>query len=217
MGFAQNSPAARMKKSTVAWYGTARYFTYCVGVRPLMGQEVKDHLRRALSLMFKPLVRLLIAQGVTHAEFSETAKEVLKLAEKFAQEDNLEFVGTEHILLAIMENGLGVGAQVLINASISISSVKDQISRLTRQSREDTWVFGRLPGTPHFKQVVACAIEEAERLKDTKVGTEYLLLGLMRETGCVAERSLRNLGLNLELARKEVARLQGRLESDIPS
>ncbi|MBN1764355.1 MAG: hypothetical protein JW860_03780 [Sedimentisphaerales bacterium] len=152
-----------------------------------------------------------------YQHLSETAKEVLRLAEKFAQEDHLEYVGTEHILLSIMENGLGVGAQVLINASISINSVKDQVSQLTRQSREDTWVFGRLPGTPHFKQVVAYAIEEAERVKDTKVGTEYLLLGLLRESGCVAERSLRNLGLNLELARKEVARLQGRMESDIPS
>lgn len=144
---------------------------------------------------------------------SETAKDVLKLAEKLAQQDNKEYVGTEHILVAILEHGLGIGAQVLGNFSISMEAVKDQIDRLTRRSLEETWVFGRLPGTPHFKQVIALAIEEAEKVRSKKVGTEYLLLGLMREKGCVAEQTLRNLGLKLDPARREIARLQGRAES----
>jgi len=147
-----------------------------------------------------------------YQHLSETAKEVLKLAEELAHQDHQEYVGTEHVLLAILDHGLGVGAQVLQDCSISPSAVRNQITRLNRRSLEETWVFGRLPGTPHFKQVVAFAIEEAEKVNDKKVGTEYLLLGLMREKGCVAEQTLRNLGLTLSVARKEIARLQGRSE-----
>ncbi len=145
-----------------------------------------------------------------YQHFSETAKEVLKLAEKIAQRENLEYVGTEHVLLAILEYGLGVGAQVLANSSITLYAVRDQVEHLVKKSSEETWVLGRLPGTPHFKQVVAYAIIEAERFRDKKIGTEYLLLGLLRERNCIAEKALRKLGLTLEIARKEVARLQGR-------
>jgi len=151
-----------------------------------------------------------------YQHLSETAKDVLGLAESFAQQVHLEYVGTEHILLAILEHGLGVGAQVLHNCSVSTSAVRDQIARINKRSSEESWVFGRLPGTPHFKQVISYAIEEAENLKDKKVGTEYLLLGLLRERDCTAERVLRNLGLNLHIARKEIARLQGRVLPQTP-
>jgi ATP-dependent Clp protease ATP-binding subunit ClpC len=145
-----------------------------------------------------------------YQHLTETAKDVLKLAEKFARSDDQEYVGTEHVLQAILGHGLGIGAQILQNYSITLPAVQDRIRQLTRQSREETWVLGRLPGTPHFRQVISLAIEEAENLKDMKVGTEYLLLGLLRESDCVAERVLRDLGLTLELARKEIACLQGR-------
>ena len=146
-----------------------------------------------------------------YQHLSETAKDVLKQASGLAREDQQEYVGTEHVLLAIMQQGLGVGAQVLRNFSASAETIQDRIAQLVRRSNEETWVFGRLPGTPHFKQVLAYAIEEAEKVKDTKVGTEYLLLGLLREKGCLAERALRQEGVTLELARREVAKLQGRV------
>ena len=145
-----------------------------------------------------------------YQHLSKTAKEVLRLAEQLAQQVQQEYVGTEHVLLAILDHGLGLGAQVLDNASITLEAVKDQIQNLTKKQMEETWVLGRLPGTPHFKQVIAMAIEEAEKVKDRKIGTEYLLRGILREKDCVAERALRNLGLNLKSAHKEVARLQGR-------
>lgn len=148
-----------------------------------------------------------------YQHLSETAKEVLKLAERLAQKDHQEYVGTEHVLLAILEHGLGVGAQVLANCSITLDAVRQQVLLLSKRASEETWVLGRLPGTPHFKQVIAYAIIEAEKAKDKKVGTEYLLLGLLRERNCIAEKTLRTLGLNLKLARKEVARLQGRTAS----
>ena len=146
-----------------------------------------------------------------YQHLSETAKDVLKQANGLAREDEQEYVGTEHVLLAIMQQGLGVGAQVLRNFSASVETLQARIAQLVRRSNEETWVFGRLPGTPHFKQVLAYAIEEAEKVKDTKVGTEYLLLGLLREKGCLAERALRQEGVTLELARREVAKLQGRV------
>jgi len=145
-----------------------------------------------------------------YQHLSETAKDVLKLAKRLARQDQQEYVGTEHVLLAIVEQGLGVGWQVLQNCAVTPEAVAQQVKRLVDWGKEDTWVFGRLPGTPHFKQVLALAIEEAERAKDTKVGTEYLLLSLLRERGCVAERALNKLGVTLSLARKKVAELQGR-------
>lgn len=147
-----------------------------------------------------------------YQRLSNTAKDVLKLANQLARQDNQEYVGTEHVLLAILEHGLGVGWQVLDSHSITLSTARRQIESLARRQMEETWVLGRLPGTPHFKQVLAYAIEEAENVKDNKVGTEYLLLGLIREKGSVAEQSLRNLGLDLHSAQETIARLQGRTQ-----
>ena len=122
----------------------------------------------------------------------------------------MEYVGTEYVLMVILDHGLGVGVQVMENYSVSLAAVKGQINSIQKQTMHETWVLGRLPGTPHFKQVIACAIEEAEKVKDKKVGTEYFLLGILRETGCVAQRALAAQGMTLTLARAEVARLQGR-------
>lgn len=124
--------------------------------------------------------------------------------------DNVEYVGTEHVLTAILEHGLGLGAQVLENCGVTLEEVNERVAALHKRSLSETWVFGRLPGTPHFKQVVAFALEEAEKVKDHKVGTEYLLLGILREKDCIAERTLKDLGITLSNAQDEVARLQGR-------
>lgn len=145
-----------------------------------------------------------------YQHLSETAKDVIKLAEDIARREQMDYVGTEHVLVAILEHGLGLGAQVLQNCGITLPQVNEQVAHLMRRASEETWVLGRLPGTPHFKQVVAFAIEEAEKVKQKKVGTEFLLLGLLRERGCVAENTLQSLGLTLEQARKAVACLQGR-------
>ncbi len=145
-----------------------------------------------------------------YQHLSETAKDVLKLAEEIARRDQWEYVGTEHVLQAILEHGLGVGAQLMENCGITLDAVREQVEFFSKKQMEETWVFGRLPGTPHFKQVISYAIEEAEKARDTKVGTEYLLLGLLREKSCVAARALNKLGLNLAGAREKIAQLQGR-------
>ncbi len=147
-----------------------------------------------------------------YQHLSENAKDILKLAEKLAQHESQEYVGTEHILTSIVDHGIGLGSQILQNCSITSAAVHREIHNFIRHSMEETWVFGRLPGTPHYKQVIALAIEEAEKCRDKKVGSEYLLLGLLREKDCVAEKALRSLGLTLDEARKQVARLHGRPE-----
>ncbi len=142
--------------------------------------------------------------------FSDTAKEVLKIASKIAKVDSREYIGTEDVLLAILEHGVGLGAQILQKYSISLYAVQDQIHLLRRGANEETWIMGRLPGTPNFKQVIARAMEEAEVMRDTRVGTEYLLLGILREKGCMAERVLGTLGIKLSQARQELAAMRGR-------
>ena len=145
-----------------------------------------------------------------YQHLSKTAREVLSLSQRIARRDNSDYVGTEHVLVAILEHGLGLGAQVLENHGITLSAVMSQIRQVQQSHAEETWVLGRLPGTPHFKKVISYALEEAELVRDKKVGTEYLLLGIFREPGCVAEKALMGLGLTLESARQEVAHLQGR-------
>ena len=142
-----------------------------------------------------------------YQHLSETAKQVLQVANRLSDQD---YIGTEHVLLAILDQEIGIGAQILRNCGVTYPAAKEHIDQFVKASMGESWILGRLPGTPHFKQVISYAIEEAEEAKDTKVGTEYLLLGLLRERGCVAERTLGQLGVTLEIARTKVAELQGR-------
>jgi ATP-dependent Clp protease ATP-binding subunit ClpC len=87
---------------------------------------------------------------------------------------------------------------LLTGNGITGSKLKDEVDRLTRKSMEDTWVFGRLPGSPHFRNVVATALEEAEKLNDEKLHTEHLLLALLKEEGSVAYNALRSLGCDYQ-------------------
>ncbi len=142
-----------------------------------------------------------------YEHLSPRVEKVIKLANRIAREYGQEYVGTEHVLLAIAEEGTGKGVQVLANHKLDSFKVKAEIDRLIEKSLEDTWVFGRLPGTPHFRNVVARAIDEARTLGSREVCTEHLLLGLLREKGSVAYNALINLGLDLDDVRKEIAQI----------
>jgi ATP-dependent Clp protease ATP-binding subunit ClpC len=145
-----------------------------------------------------------------YEKFSSSVEKVVKLAHEIAREYDMEYVGTEHILLAIQREGTGVGAQVLEKNGITEFRLKDEVDKLIQKSMEDTWVFGRLPGTPHFKNVVAIAIEQARQLQSKNVRTEHLLLGLLREPGSVARQALNNLGVTHETAVKDILALDSR-------
>jgi len=142
-----------------------------------------------------------------YEHLSPRVEKVIKLANRIAHEYGQEYVGTEHVLLAIVEEGTGKGVEVLARHAIDGPKVKAEVDRLIEKSMEDTWVFGRLPGTPPCRNVVARAIEEARDLGSKEVRTEHLLLGLLREKGSVAYNALINLGLNLSDARREIADL----------
>ena len=89
---------------------------------------------------------------------------------------------------------------------LSEARVKREVDALIKRSMEETWVFGRLPGSPHFKNVMAAAIEAAGDLKSQEVCSEHLLLGLLQEDGSVAHAALSKLGITPEVARADVVR-----------
>lgn len=129
---------------------------------------------------------------------------VKKLSQEIAQEQGLDFVGTEHILLAILRHNRGVSAEVLREFGISEERARREIERLMKKDKEDTWVLGRLPGSPHYRNVMALAIDEATQLESQHIGSEHLLLGLLREKGSTAQRVLDKLGLTLEKCRQKI-------------
>lgn len=137
---------------------------------------------------------------------TDRVEAILKLADEIAREYELEYIGTEHILLAIRKEGTGVGSLVLEDRGISYERVKKIVNGLMRKSLEDTWVFGRLPGSPHFRNVIALAVEQANAMGSNEVCTEHLLLALMKEQDSVAHQTLVELGCTLEDLRTEITK-----------
>ncbi len=144
---------------------------------------------------------------------SQRVSAVFKIANKIAREYDQEYVGTEHVLLAIQQEGTGVGATVLANRGLTAERLREEVDKLVKKRLEETWVFGRLPGTPHFKNVMAIAIEQCQRLKGKEVCTEHLLLALLKERGGVACKALNSLGLTYDIARKDVLELMPKSSS----
>ncbi len=132
----------------------------------------------------------------------------MALANQEAQRFNHEYVGTEHILLGLVKEGSGVGANVLKNLDVDLRKVRLEVEKLVK-SGPDMVTMGKLPQTPRAKKVIEYAIEEARNLNHNYVGTEHLLLGLLREQDGVAAQVLMNLGLKLEEVREEVLNLLG--------
>lgn len=135
---------------------------------------------------------------------SQRVGEVIKLANAIAREYEQEYVGTEHVLLAIQREGHGRGAAILHQRGVSAEKLRAEVDQLVKKQLEETWVFGRLPGTPHFKNVVATAIAECQQLQSREVCTEHLLLALAKEKGSVAQKALTALGLTYDEVRKAV-------------
>ncbi len=140
--------------------------------------------------------------------FTDRARKVMALANQEAQRFNHEYIGTEHILLGLVKEGSGVGANVLKNLSVDLRKVRLEVEKLVKSGPEMV-TMGKLPQTPRAKKVIEFAIEEARNLNHNYVGTEHLLLGLLREHDGVAAQVLMNLGLKLEEVREEVLNLLG--------
>ncbi len=140
--------------------------------------------------------------------FTDRARKVMALANQEAQRFNHEYIGTEHILLGLVKEGSGVGANVLKNLDVDLRKVRLEVEKLVKSGPEMV-TMGKLPQTPRAKKVIEYAIEEARTLNHNYVGTEHLLLGLLREHDGVAAQVLMNLGLKLEEVREEVLNLLG--------
>jgi len=143
--------------------------------------------------------------------FTDRARKVMALANQEAQRFNHEYIGTEHILLGLVKEGSGVGANVLKNLDVDLRKVRLEVEKLVKSGPE-TVAMGKLPQTPRAKKVIEYAIEEARNLNHNYVGTEHLLLGLLREQDGVAAQVLMNLNLKLEDVREEVLNLLGASE-----
>jgi ATP-dependent Clp protease ATP-binding subunit ClpC len=143
-----------------------------------------------------------------YERFTDRARKVMQLANQEAQRFNHEYVGTEHVLLGLIKEGSGVAANVLKNLDVDLRKIRLEVEKIV-QSGPDMVTMGKLPQTPRAKKVIEYAIEEARNLNHNYVGTEHLLLGLLREQEGVAAQVLMNLGLKLEEVREEVLNLLG--------
>src|SRR5213596_721421 len=115
-----------------------------------------------------------------YERFTDRARKVMQLANQEAQRLHHEYIGTEHILLGLIREGSGVAANVLKNLDIDLRKVRQEVEKLVQVSLE-VCAPGRLPQTPRAKKVVEYAIEEARNVNHNYVGTEHILLGLLRE------------------------------------
>jgi len=143
-----------------------------------------------------------------YERFTDRARKVMQLANQEAQRFNHEYIGTEHVLLGLIKEGSGVAANVLKNLDVDLRKIRLEVEKLV-QSGPDMVTMGKLPQTPRAKKVIEYSMEEARNLNHNYVGTEHILLGLLREQEGVAAQVLMNLGLKLEDVREEVLNLLG--------
>jgi len=143
-----------------------------------------------------------------YERFTDRSRKVMQLANQAAVSLNHEYVGTEHILIGLLGEGSGVGANVLKNLGLDLNEVRLEVDKIV-QAGPDVVTMGKLPQTPRAKKVLEYAIEDARTLKHNYVGTEHLLLGLLREKDGIAVQVLTNFGVSLDAVREEVMILLG--------
>ena len=137
-------------------------------------------------------------------KFSERARRVLSLAQEEAQRFNHNYIGTEHILLGLVRETDGVAAKVLANLGVELNKVRSAVEFII--GRGERSPGGEIGLTPRAKKVIELAVDEARRLNHHYIGTEHLLIGLMREGEGVAAGVLESLGVNLDKVRAETSR-----------
>ncbi|MFA5056206.1 MAG: ATP-dependent Clp protease ATP-binding subunit [Dehalococcoidia bacterium] len=138
-------------------------------------------------------------------KFTERARKVLTLSQEEAQRFNHNYIGTEHILLGLVREGDGVAAKVLVSLGLELDRVRQAVE--SSMGKGERTVSGEVGLTPRAKRVIELAVDEARRLHHNYIGTEHLLLGLLREGEGIAASALEGLGVTLEKARAETVRL----------
>jgi len=145
-------------------------------------------------------------------KFTEKARLVIVRAQEESRALNHDHVGTEHILLALM-HGRGTAVHVLTDMGISEGRVRDQLNLSVRDDQDPP--SGHIPFTPRAKKALELSLREALQLGDSHIGTEHLLLGLIRQDEGPAARALRELGANLDTARAEIIRLHPEMPTTV--
>ncbi|MFP6882401.1 MAG: Clp protease N-terminal domain-containing protein, partial [Roseibacillus sp.] len=135
--------------------------------------------------------------------FTPRAQQVLALARKEADRFNHNYVGTEHLLLGLIKLGQGVAVSVLERMGLELDSVRMEVEKQVGHG-PDQKVSGNIPYTPRVKKVLALANKEAKQLSHSYVGTEHILLGLLREGEGVAARVLQSLDVDIQRTRNEI-------------
>ena len=143
--------------------------------------------------------------GSRFEKFSERARRVLSLAQEEAQRFNHNYIGTEHILLGLVRETEGVAARVLSSLSVDLTKVRSAVEFII--GRGEKPAQGEIGLTPRAKKVVELAVDEARRMNHTYIGTEHLLIGLLREGEGVAAGVLESLGVTLDKVRTETHRI----------
>ena len=138
-------------------------------------------------------------------KFTERARRVLTLALEEAMRFNHNYIGTEHLLLGLVREGEGVAAQVLRSLGVELNRVRSAVEFII--GRGDRMIVGEVGLTPRAKKVIELAVDEARRLSHHYIGTEHLLLGLLREGEGIAAGVLESLGVNLKEARAETLKV----------
>jgi ATP-dependent Clp protease ATP-binding subunit ClpA len=151
----------------------------------------------------------LKAQPVKEAfeKFTERAREALSLAQDEAKRFNHNYIGTEHILLGLLREGEGVAALVLTRMGVGLDAMRDEVERII--GRGDFMIVGEVGLTPRAKKVMELAVDEARRRRQGYVGTEHLLLGLVREGEGIAAKVLKQFGVTPEVVRLQVIEVLG--------
>jgi ATP-dependent Clp protease ATP-binding subunit ClpC len=145
--------------------------------------------------------------------FTDRVRKVLQMAREEAARLHHEYVGTEHILLGLIREGEGVAAAVLTNLSVDLDDIQEKIEETVKKGKAAAAAGPDLPYTSRAKKVLELAMTEARELNHSYVGTEHLLLGLLREEKGIAAQVLNDAGVTLEQSRAETLRLLG---SDMP-
>ena len=135
-------------------------------------------------------------------KFTERARRVLSLSQEEAQRFNHNYIGTEHILLGLIQETDGAAAMVLLNLDVDLRKVRSAVEYILKRGEHST--SDEIGLTPRAKKVIELAIDEAGRHGHNYIGTEHLLIGLMREGGGVAVAVLESLGIDLERIRTEI-------------
>jgi ATP-dependent Clp protease ATP-binding subunit ClpC len=149
---------------------------------------------------------MLPASQATKVKLTKRAQKAVELARSIAAEYGLGYVGTEHLLLGIIQEGTSVAAACLKDLGADEKRTKAAVDELVRDRMEETWVMGRLPGTPHYLDVLTTAETHAKGTGNWQVCSVHLLLGLLEEKDSVGCRALTLLNLDRDIIREDLAK-----------